>query len=265
MKNYDFIFVVLTYKNYNDLEDFFHNLNIKQSSKVIVVDSFYNNETKQIISELAYKNNADYISVPNNGYGAGNNKGCEHAIRNYDFKYIVISNPDVNIINYLKVEKLPQNCIIAPKILTLNNKNQNPYSIYCSGVLDKIKFWCYNRNNRFFITIYYAFIRISRELFLLYTRIIRKNCFKVKAAHGAHCIISRTALHRLMPLYNEKMFLFHEEEHLAKLAELNRIPIYYIPQLLVLHKEDGSINTSSINTKQHMKDSFLEYYNYWYK
>ena len=60
------------------------------------------------------------------------------------------------------------------------------------------------------------------------------------------------------------MFLFVEEEHLAQLAIKNNLSIIYQPQILVLHKEDGSTSSLGDNFR-FVKDSYLEYYKTWYK
>ena len=93
---YDFVFVVLVYRNTKDLEDFFCSLKVPYS-KVVVVNSFFDDKTEQEFQSIAQRNRADFISVPNKGYGFGNNTGCRYALENYKFKYLVISNADIEI------------------------------------------------------------------------------------------------------------------------------------------------------------------------
>ena len=93
---FDIVFVVLVYRNTQDLVDFFKSNQISRS-KTIVVCSHYNDDTDTRFSEIARINLADFIVVPNKGYGYGNNKGCEYALSNYDFKYLIISNADIKI------------------------------------------------------------------------------------------------------------------------------------------------------------------------
>jgi GT2 family glycosyltransferase len=263
-KVYDYVFVLLVYKNATDLKDFFLHFDIP-NSKVIVVNSYYNDANEREFKDIAEKYSADFLSVPNKGYGAGNNRGCEYALANYDFKYLVISNPDVAIRYYLPAERLPQRAIIAPIIKTLKGKNQNPYSVYCNKWVDMIKYQLLKVNSWKLVMLYYIFIRLSREIYLFYTKIFSKKQRRIAAAHGSHLLIAKDALNILMPLYNERMFLFCEEEHLAQLAKASRIPIYYVKDIKITHKEDGSINTTDINANKMLKESFFEYYNHWYK
>ena len=86
---YDFIFVVLVYRNTSDLVDFFASLKLERT-RVIVVNSFYDEESELQFKQIAESNHAEFLSVPNKGYGAGNNRGVEYALKHYDFKYLVI-------------------------------------------------------------------------------------------------------------------------------------------------------------------------------
>ena len=86
MSDLDFIFVVLVYRNIDDLKDFFDHFTIP-NSKVVVINSFYDKNSESSLKNIAEENDADFISVPNKGYGAGNNRGIEYVLNNYDFKY----------------------------------------------------------------------------------------------------------------------------------------------------------------------------------
>ena len=68
---------------------------------------------------------------------------------------------------------------------------------------------------------------------------------------------------RLYPFYNEEMFLFNEEEHLGRLAKENGISTIYAPEIVIQHKEDGSMNVASIDLFERMRQSYLVYYKYW--
>lgn len=103
--------------------------------------------------------------------------------------------------------------------------------------------------------------KLLREAFLMKTRICRKPAHKVAAAHGAFIIIGREALDRLgMPLFDERMFLFCEEVHLARKARRAGVRIEYRPGILVLHKEDGSMTLAKIRTEVHALHSWRVLY-----
>lgn len=252
---YDFVFVVLVYRNTKDLKEFFESLKIS-NSKVVVVNSFYDEETKTAFQSIAEQNNADFINVENKGYGYGNNRGCEYALKNYDFKYLIISNADIEI-QKLDIAQLSDNQITAPEIITLKGKKQNPYRPYNIPFIDKMQYFGYNHQLKlpvFFIIAINKIARIFFRLFHLHG--------KIYSAHGAFIIIPNALLKRVLPIYNEKMFLFAEEEHFAKVMHKNGFDIYFDSSIVIKHKEDGS--TSGLNVFEHTRNSFLEYYKTWY-
>lgn len=254
---YDFIFVVLVYRNTKDLEDFFSSFTIP-NSKVVVVNSYYDDISKTEFESIAKNNGADFLNVPNKGYGAGNNVGCDYALKNYDFKYLIISNADIKI-QMLNVDILSHDRITAPKIITLKGKSQNPYRVVGRKCFDKIQFSGYSNDRKWKIYLVSALTKIRRVIFSLF----HKRGY-IYGAHGAFFIIPKEILQVLHPIYNEKMFLFGEEEHLAKLAQLKNVRIYYDSRISVLHKEDGSTGTIG-SSYPYTKKSFLEYYSYWYE
>lgn len=261
-KRYNIAFVVLVYRNIQDLEDFFL-YNKVEDSITIVVNSFYDDETENKFKQIAENHGADFLSVPNNGYGAGNNKGIDYVLSNYNFDYLIISNADIMIDNLMIDNlRLYTKSIIAPKIISVDGKLQNPCSPFKPLRLEMyLRYQAYKRKCRKTMLLFYAFSRIKKIVFHL-TYPIKKKIF---AAHGAFVIIPKAILLQLLPLYNEKMFLFGEETHLALKAEQYKIPTFYVPQVVVRHKEDGSMKVASINIFEKERDSFIELYNFWYK
>lgn len=253
---FNFVFVVLVYRNTQDLKDFFSSLSIP-NSKVVVVNSFYNDETKSEFEQIAIDNGADFLNVENKGYGYGNNRGCEFALQHYQFKYLIISNADIEI-QKLSIDQLSENHITAPEIITLKNKKQNPYLPFLSKCYEKTKYFLIKRRSR--LTIFcWIFSRLIREIYLLFHK--RGYVF---AAHGAFFILPYNILKTLYPLYNEKMFLFVEEEHVAMLAREKGIKIYYDSSIVIKHKEDGSVSFLN-NINEIQLQSFTEFYNTWFK
>lgn len=258
---YDFIFVVLVYRNTQDLIDFFKDYNIP-NSKVIVVNSFYDNLSDDEFRNISQRNDADYISVENKGYGYGNNKGIEYALIHYKFNYLVISNADVKILSFADKNNLIDGAIIAPEIKTLKGKNQNPYLPYDYWLYDNYKYIGF----KYFRYLLYGSIalnKLGRIVFRWRRKLSNNN--RIFAAHGSFIIISYSALIKLIPIFNEKMFLFGEEEHLAKLAKSRGIPVYFLDKIKILHKEDGSVGLLNRNIRPYVKKSFFYFYEFWHK
>jgi len=258
---YDIIFVVLVYRNTDDLVSFFKSLNV-DNSKVVVVNSFYDDESESIFKRMAQENDAAFISVPNNGYGAGNNRGIEYALSNYSFRYLIVSNADI-LIDKLSIEILEKEgeAIIAPKIINLNNKNQNPSTPFTPSLITwKIWKLLYEKEMR---RLYWGMFVISRFKKLLFY-LISPWHKRIFSAHGAFVIFPVKVLKQLIPIYNEQMFLFVEEEHLGMLAKKKGVKTVYAPDIIIRHKEDGSMTVASVNQFDRMRQSFLVFYNYWF-
>ena len=77
---YENIFVVLTYRNTDDLEDFLKSVErFVKSYKVIIINSYYDDSSKFKFADIAKQYNCDFINVPNKGYSVGNNYGIKYA------------------------------------------------------------------------------------------------------------------------------------------------------------------------------------------
>ncbi len=261
-EDYNIIFVVLVYRNLQDLQDFFAH-NKAENSHTVVVNSFYDEKSENNFRKIASNNGADFISVPNNGYGAGNNAGVKYVLEHYDFKYLIISNADV-IIEKFDFNSLQNHtdCIIAPKIVSINGKKQNPCAPFKPTKAEAyLTYLLYKGNHRKLIWIIFAYSRLKKILFnLIYP--MKKNIF---SAHGAFVIFPKSVLETLAPLYNEKMFLFKEEAHVAMRARKEGVSTVYLPSIVIKHKEDGSMKVASINVFNMERQSYMEYYNNWFK
>lgn len=259
---YKVIFIVLTYRNIQDLKDFFSHNHVP-NSHTVVVNSYYDDETEQQLRIIAQENGASFLSVPNKGYGAGNNRGIEYAMNHFEFDYLVISNADI-IIEKMSVNVLDKyaNSIIAPKILNLRGKSQNPSVPFMpSETMEKFRYWIYSGNHKKVIWLYFLLSRFKKVIYYAISKYRRR----IFSAHGAFVIIPESVLKVLHPLYNEKMFLFNEEEYLGRLAISKKIETYYVPEILIRHKEDGSIKLDNTSEFDRLKQSYMVYYNYWIK
>lgn len=259
---YNNIFVVLVYKNYNDLETFFiENKSLLKENKVVVVSAFYNESTDEIIKKICKKNNADFIPVENKGYSFGNNIGIEFSKKNYIYNNIIVCNSDV-LIEKFDEKSINSYSINAPKIVTKNKKNQNPYWAVKNSLCEKLIYISYKKNNT--IMFYFAIIinKIIRELFLIFNKNKVKECY---AAHGAFLIFPSSVLDQLLPVFDENIFLFSEEAVLAKKASKLNIPIMYNPKIKIKHYEDGTMKVSNINERAIEKESYIYYYEHYEK
>ena len=258
------IFVVLVYRNTKDLEDFFKSNHVKNTHTIVVV-SHYDELSDGEFKRISTENNADIIIVPNKGYGAGNNKGIEYALRNYDFDFLIVSNADITIRHLdKKVLQKYQFNIIAPQIIAANGKRQNPNEPYKpSDIAYKLMYKIYCGEKTKLIWFFYGLARLRRIFYNLIGQYFTGK--EIFSAHGSFVIFPIRVLKELVPLYNEKMFLMNEESHLALKAREAGVNTIYLKDIVIDHKEDGSMSLEYKNEWPLLKQSFTEFYRYWYK
>lgn len=264
MQYFDLIFIVLCYRNSEDLRCFIKSLDtLTCSSKVVVVNSYYDKASYQAIKDIALASGCDFLSVENKGYGYGNNRGLEYAASSYEYSFLVVSNPDIEI-RALDIKLIAnyKHCIIAPSIITLDGKQQNPYYYTSLDIVERLYYIAYRTKYSSLAILGNIISRTCREFYaLLYKNKVRK----IYACHGSFIILGCKAMDRLKSVFNEDMFLFAEENHLARLAQKKHVEIYMIPTLQVFHKEDGSVGLEIEKMPAYAKQSFITYYQHWYK
>ena len=239
---YNFVFVVLIYRNYVDLEELISSIKDKvKSYKCVVVDAFYDRPTSDAIKKICDQCDADYIEIENKGYSYGNNVGIKYALDNYDFDYVVVSNPDI------LVKKLPfdivslyKDSVIGPKVINVRGKNQNPMYYSFSKYANKKIYKGLKENKK--VVFYHGvllnkFRKNVRSLFTFFKK--RQKVFQL---HGSFIIFPRSVVSKIFPVFDENMFLFGEESYLAIVLKGAGIDSIYDKRLYVKHKEDGSMS-----------------------
>ena len=267
-QEYDLVFVVLTYRNTKDLSDFIRYTQkvMKSNYKIIVVNSYFDDTTYNEFEKIAKNNGCDFINVENKGYGYGNNQGIEFAKEKYKFRYLIISNPDIEIQQFeLEGLEEQEEYILAPTIKTLTGKDQNPYYYSKIELIEWLKYYSYKKNGRAIAYIGIIINKIYRELRLFIDRVLKTKKRRIYASHGSFVIFGKNALCKLGRVYDERMFLFSEENHLARLAFEKNVKTFMIPSIKVLHKEDGSVSLESENLFKYERESFITYYENWKK
>lgn len=261
MENIDVVFVVLTYRNCNDLVDFcssVKNLSVKQ--KTIIVDAFYDEKSSEEIEKIARQNDCHYIRIPNKGYSYGNNVGIKYAVENYAFDYLVVSNPDIEVKKFSVelLRKLPKGCY-GSKIITKDGRQQNPMYVKEHLLSRKLVYCGLKKDNKI---LFYLGILINKAMNFIESFLSRRNgC--VYQLHGSFVIFPFEVIQELLPVYDENIFLFAEESYLAKKLQRLNIKSFYLPDIEVYHKEDGSMQFLSSISKQ-LKDANIYVYETYY-
>ena len=130
MRQVDLVFVVCTYGSHEDLLNFIDSVNeLNVKSAIVVANSFCSEETRDVIKKHAEERGCDFLDLPNKGYGHSLNEGIEYARKNYEFKYLAITNADILVKKFdLNIED--KACVFAPEVITKTGKKQNPFYIF---------------------------------------------------------------------------------------------------------------------------------------
>ena len=260
-ENFSTVFIVLTYRNAHDLNNFFNSLhdNIIDDYKVIVVNSYYDDNSKKEIESVTIKNNGVFINTENLGYGHGNNIGIKYAIDNFIYKIIIVCNPDIELVKFDEhVFGYLEPAIFAPDIIRDDGRHQNPMRVNYSRLSDKLSYYGFRLRQKVLVYMGIALTKFDRLLY-------EKKCKTIYEAHGSFVVFTKSSIKKLYPVFDEKIFLFCEESDLGQRCIKERIPIYYDRKMVIKHHEDGSMKLSNLDLNGIMRKSFIYYYEKWFK
>jgi GT2 family glycosyltransferase len=257
------VFVVLVYGNYNDLTKFVESIPLrKEEYFLIVVNSYKDSNSLNVGKTICKELGATFVEVANNGYGAGNNAGLAYALKKLDFDYVFISNPDIEIKN-INFNNISEDIVMGPKVITNTGKNQNPYYFRKEVLGFKLlKSFAQNGN----LKLYYMYLvnnKISKSVNKFVYSLYFDNQKAVYALHGSFFGMTRKTLKKMMPIFDEKMFLYSEEDHLAELARYKGIRMIYNEKWMVLHHEDGSGVSNKKVTLDRIASSLRVFFKNW--
>ena len=230
--------------NFNDIDDTKKYVNeivkYKAIDKIVVVD---NNSTKpensfELLKELENSKVEVIQSEKNGGYAYGNNFGINYLENKSEFyDYYAISNPDIEISEEaikkcLKaLEEDKKAGVVAPRML--NGK----------GKPVRRSAWKYRTFGR-------ELVHSSRILEVLFYKVLRNGEYtesdyqeeklKVEAISGAFFIIKKEVLDKINK-FDENVFLFYEEDILAKQLQEKKYEIYSLNDINFKHYESQTI------------------------
>lgn len=255
--------VLLVYKNIEDLKLVFDEFQKygKYDFKFIVVNAHFNLSCTEQVQEICAERDVTCINIPNKGYSYGNNVGIQFALNNIDFDALLVANSDIEIKQFDLPNNLGDDWFVGGVIETLKGKSQNPFLYRRRKTAEYLIFKGFELNSKALYYIGVALNKLEREAFLLFTRLSRKNIWPVYALHGAFFVASKKAVIKNQPLFNDDMFLFNEERHLAAVLEATRTKAYLSSSIQILHKEDGSINLSDVDENSEARKSGLVFFN----
>lgn len=260
------VFVVLVYRNTEDIIALLKSMQSNVSDyQVIIVNNFYDEETKLQFETIAENYKCDIIHCENRGYGAGNNEGIRFAMKHYEFECLIISNPDIVI------KKFPQEIlqkyndgVIGGMIYNLSGTKQNPMLSKNSFFVNSMIYKGLKHDSKIDMFLGKAVNKIGRIWAQSGANVRKKERRKVYQIHGSFLILARSVIEKIGAPYDEAMFLFGEEGYLAYLLDKEKIPTYYCPEIEVLHKEDGSMKFRNDINEECKKASIYFFEKYYF-
>lgn len=266
MLEYNYVFVILVYRNFEDLKECIESIQTKvENYKIIIVNAYYDLESENQVKKIAENYNCDFLSEPNKGYSYGNNVGIKYASLNYNFRYIIVCNPDVVIKKF--PNEVYKGDIIAPEIIAASGNSQNPMYIKYNKLTDWLVYRSFKDNCKLLLLIGLGINKLIRKLFCFIYR--SKGSYFVYAAHGSCVLLSNKAVQLLSTIggsvYDDNIFLFAEEMVLASKAKMLGLNTVYNKKISIFHKEDGSMNLSNISIQGELAKGNIYYYEHYVK
>lgn len=227
--------------NYNDAKSCINLINEVESynniEKIILVDNCSTDDSFDILS-LHYLQNekVDVLQAPNNGgYASGNNYGAFYAIHNYNPYIITIANPDVSF------EENTLN-----KILNVYKEKSDAAIVTCKMICPLQKLPVAWKLPNYWDCIL--------ENFIILTKIIGNRCIysenellepivNVDVLPGSFLSI-RTECFKKVEGFDDKTFLYYEENIIAKRMKENGFSNYLVTTENYLHNHSVSIDKS---------------------
>lgn len=241
--------IVLNYNSWEStfkcVESIIFNCSLKY--KIYIIDNGSTNNSYDILSRK-YNNNSK-IEIINNkvnlGYAAGNNVGIRRAIQK-GIEYCIITNNDVlfkkntieNLYNFIKEKD--DAIIIGPKILDIYGNTQH------SSRLSRIR-----RIDAYEIG-----------------RVLKQKHLDEKCGQEPHmvysvsgsCFIIDTNKFNQIRAFDEKTFLYNEENILGEQISQSPYHVYFLPNAEIVHEHGASTGKINLFVCTEYIKSFLYYW-----
>lgn len=263
----EILILVSCYNNEDEVVKFANHLsNQTISEKIFLVVSCNSVKDKEkLLKGLATSglDNAVLYPEKNLGYLHGCLYGLRHSISVEDFKWIMISNTDIefqsNAFFYDLLNKKTCKDIwcIAPHIVLPSGRRQNPFLISRPSS-KKMMTWKRIQGNQVGLQLYTKLAYVKRKL---NANKESHNDFKnsiIYAAHGS-CIILKPECVVLLSQINDKIFMYGEELLIAELIRKNKKKVYYIRDLVVHHNENSTTKLIDYKRKSMYYKQSYEY------
>jgi GT2 family glycosyltransferase len=251
--------VVLNYLNYEDTIECVESLlDLNYNNyEIVVVDNGSDNESYEVLkNEIQDHINVYLLNTGKNlGYAKGNNYGIDFCRNELRADHVMVINNDTiaedkSLLNFL-ISNKDKGLVLGPKIINLNDNNQNPARIFSTKfVLKKILY---------FITKTLFIYNLIKKMRFKKKKLIQKNKFYTENSdkivlHGS-CLFFTDRFFEYYKGFFDKTFLYFEEDILYLLLKKSGNKFGYVKDTYIIHKEDRS-SELAFNNKSEVVEKF---------
>ena len=242
----------------------FESLQYRDKASIIIVDNDSTIESKNALEEIIEKSEIDInliISTKNLYYWGAVN----YVLNDVDFdmnnspEWIIVCNNDIlfnkrdllpKILNF-NTKDYP---ILAPAILSsITNRNLNPFMLKPINSIYKVYYSIFFKNSILGFIIYKT-RQLIKSIFSRLNKRINKGGF-IYAPHGSFIIFSKYFFNKGGYL-DQNLTMYGEEFTTAEIAKKLKIPIYYEPDIEVIHVEHSSNKINWFNSFRLTKKAY---------
>lgn len=265
--------VVLNYLNYEDTIECVKSLMglNYDNYEIVVVDNGSDNNSFKILKDEFEDIDKIYLlnTGENLGYAKGNNLGIEYCRNKLESNHVMIINNDTiardkDLLNVL-VKNKDKGVILGPKIINLDNQNQNPMVAFPQKtILIRLLRLTSVRLLKWLVSLKHSILgkpkmneesRIGEKGIEL---VDRENLF----LHGS-CLFFTKEYFNYYNGFFPKTFLYFEEDILFLLTKKINKNLAYVSDTHILHKEDKS-SELSFGNKEVVKNKYSDQSFKWY-
>lgn len=186
----------------------------------------------------------------NTGYFSGLNAGLRTCLKNAE-TLIIVGNNDLKFaLDFLvKLKEVPCDkdiMVIAPNIITLDGRMQNPHVVSAVTQLELIKAKIYFSNYyigqtfHFFNALFRSLVRKCRPVLNTNKKFPEYGRMRIKRGIGACYVLTPSFFHHHEHL-DDRVFLWGEEALLSHQVESSGGCTLYDPSVRILHCESASV------------------------
>lgn len=182
--------------------------------------------------------------IVNIGYFPGLALGID-LVSKRDFDFYLIGNNDVicdsdwNQVLRNRISELKEHPVISPRIVTLDGVEQNPMVKDAYSLLYLLSLMIYNSN----YGLSYFVLKFVRQFGIYKRRQISRSQLKegkIGIGFGAFYILTKRFFENSITLPSNS-FLMGEEQFLYMELKSKNTSFYFLPELILIHKEHSSI------------------------